>query len=196
LLISQLGTPSSEYFPFDAIRADVLVNDQFPVDNLTEGQDVLSWFWNLFSSPQSKETISIPKYTVEPRGIDLATSLQYSPARGLAQLSTICMEISSRIYKPAYTNFTTLVHAGNTDGWAKTVSMLCNPGEGVLCDEWTYPSALASMNPQGISAVPVEMDFQGMSSTALRELLASWDADSRGMARLVISVIPSRKGHD
>jgi len=48
-----------------------------------------------------------------------------------------------KVYQPAYGNWTTLVHTGNTDGWAKSVLTLLNPGEGVLCSEWTYPSALA-----------------------------------------------------
>lgn len=164
------GFPSPEYFPFEAVRADILVKDKFPVDNSAESQHALSWFWNLLSSSQSTETISIPKYADKPKAIDLATSLQYSTIKGLPQLSAICTEISNRIYQPAYANFTTLVHAGNTDGWAKSLMTLCNPGEGVLCDEWTYPSALSAMQPYRISAIPVQMDIHGMRSDALREL--------------------------
>ena len=52
-------------------------------------------------------------------------------------------EFTSKVYKPGYKNFATLVHAGNTDGWGKAVTTLCNPGEGVLTEEWTYPSAMA-----------------------------------------------------
>lgn len=52
-------------------------------------------------------------------------------------------EFSTKVYQPAYKNFTTLVSAGNTDGWGKAVLTLLNPGEGFLACEWTYPSALA-----------------------------------------------------
>ena len=181
------GLPSPEYFPFDALKADILVDDRFPMDGSTEN-GALAWLWNLFS-PQSTEIISIPKYADKPQGIDLAKSLQYMTTRGLPQLSAICMEISSRIHQPRYANFTTLAHVGNTDGWAKVVITLCNPNEGILCDEWTYPSALAEMQPYGVSAIPVQMDDQGMCSSALRELLASWDEATRGMTRYNFSVI-------
>jgi aromatic amino acid aminotransferase I len=161
-----------------------------------EPHPALSWFWDLFSSSQLTETISIPKYADNSQDIDLARSLQYSPVKGLPQLLEVCREISTRIYKPAYANFTTLAHAGNTDGWAKSVITLCNPGEGVLCDEWTYPTALAIIHPYRISAIPVQMDVHGMCSDALRELLASWDPVSRGMTRCIISLFHLRKGHD
>jgi aromatic amino acid aminotransferase I len=182
--------PSPEYFPFDTIKADILVTNRFPVDSdSADSQHTLSWLWNLFSSAQLTEPISIPKYADKPQGVDLATSLQYSITRGLPPLTAICTEISSRIYRPAYANFITFAHVGNTDGWAKTVITLCNPGEGILCEEWTYPSAIAAMQPYGVSAVPVQMDDQGMCSDALRELLASWDVVSRGMTRCDISAI-------
>ena len=176
------GLPGPEYFPYDSLKANILVNNRFPTDGSTEN-GALFWLWNLFSPPQSTETISIPKYADKPQGIDIASSLQYSMTRGLPQLSTIFTEISTRIHQPRYANFTTLAHVGNTDGWAKVVVTLCNPNEGVLCDEWTYPSALAGMQPYGVSAIPVQMDDQGMCSSALREILVSWDEVARGMTR-------------
>lgn len=169
------------------------MKDQFPMDDPAELQHALSWFWNLFSSSQLTETISIPKYADKPQDVDLARSLQYSPVKGLPQLSAVCREISHRIYQPAYANFTTHVHTGNTDGWAKAVITLCNPGDGVLCDEWTYPTALAIIQPYRISAIPVQMDVHGMCSDALRELLASWNPVSRGMTRCIISVFNFKK---
>ena len=52
-------------------------------------------------------------------------------------------EFTTKVYKPAYTNYTTLVSAGNTDGWGRVALTLLNPGDGFLVSEWTYPSALA-----------------------------------------------------
>lgn len=156
--------------------------DTFPTKLSVESEGAFSWLWNLFSQ-KPLNTISIPKYTDKPDAIDLASSLQYSMVSGLPQLKKFCMEFSKKIFQPAYSNFTTILHAGNTDGCAKTVTTLCNAGEGVLCDEWTYPSALALMRPYGISAVAVDMDHLGMSSKALRELLSSWNQGARGMTR-------------
>jgi aromatic amino acid aminotransferase I len=60
---------------------------------------------------------------------------------------------------------------------------LCNPGEGVLCEEWTYPSAMASMIPYNIKPVAVAMDGLGMKSDDLENLLSQWDPVSRQMPR-------------
>jgi aromatic amino acid aminotransferase I len=64
-------------------------------------------------------------------------------ATGLVQLQEVITEFTTKVYQPAYKNFKTLVHTGNTDGWSKAVQTLCNPGEGILVSEWTYPSALS-----------------------------------------------------
>jgi len=142
----------------------------------------MKWLWNLFTKV-STSPITIPKYTENPNDINLATSLQYGLAGGLPQLQKLCLEFTGKFFKPAYTNYGIMLHAGNTDGWSKIVTTLCDPGEGVLCSEWTYPSALSTMLPYGIRSVPVGMDGQGMSSVALRQVLSTWDETARGMPR-------------
>jgi aromatic amino acid aminotransferase I len=61
--------------------------------------------------------------------------------------------------------------------------MLCNPGEGVLCEEWTYFSALVTVLPMNIQPVIIAMDGLGMRSDDLERVLSSWDADARQMPR-------------
>lgn len=179
-----LGIPSPVYFPFDNLKADVLVFDSFSTTTRTQNKGALSWLWGLFSNTQTPTTpISIPKYAENPNDINLAVSLQYGLATGITQLQKFIQEFSSKVYKPPYANPATLLHTGNTDGWVKAVTTFCNPGEGVLISEWTYPSAIAAMAPYGIHAVPVAMDGQGVSSNALREVLESWDEQTRGMSR-------------
>ena len=117
--------------------------------------------------------------------MNLATALQYGPVSGHPQLQQILHEFTRTVYKPAYSNFTTMVHTGNTDGWDKTFLTLCNPGEGVLTSAWTFPAAIATMLPYGSSPVPVPMDGQGMRSDSLRSILAGWDEVARKMPRYV-----------
>lgn len=179
-----LGIPNPVYFPFDNLKADALVFDSFSTTTKAQNKGALSWLWDLFSNTQTSTTpILIPKYAENPNDINLAVSLQYGLARGIPHLQKFVQEFSSKVYKPPYANFATLLHTGNTDGWVKAVTTFCNPGEGVFTSEWTYPSAIASMAPYGIRAVPVAMDGQGMSSNALREVLVSWDEQTRGMSR-------------
>lgn len=58
---------------------------------------------------------------------------------GIPQLQKIVKEFSDKVYQPAYGNYVTLLHAGNTDAWSKVVITICNPGDGVLVSKWTYP---------------------------------------------------------
>lgn len=176
------GLPSPEYFPFASITADALVPDAYSWT--PDNRSPLAWIWNLFSATREKTTqVSIPKYPNKPEDLNLATALQYSLASGIPQLQEIVKTFTTQVYKPAYTDFKTFVHTGNTDGWFKTVGTLCNPGECVLASEWTYPSALAEMRPYGVRPVPVPMDGQGMRADALHKLLSEWDADARKMPR-------------
>ncbi|KIY42913.1 PLP-dependent transferase [Fistulina hepatica ATCC 64428] len=179
------GTPNPMYFPFHTLSAEVLEKDAYPLE-LPAQSSSFSWFWRLFGSKSAERTTSftIPKYPLKPDDINLAVSLQYSLATGMPQLSKVIREFTEKVYRPAYSNFQTLVHTGNTDGWGKCVFTLCNPGDGVLCSEWTYPSAMAGLRPYGVTPVPVGMDSQGMSSIDLRRVLFEWDpAANGGMAR-------------
>lgn len=131
--------------------------------------------------------VEVPRYASHPGQIELATLLQYSMAKGQPQLLEFAKELSGKVYKPAYKDWTVLAHVGNTDAWMKAVLTLCNPGEGVLTTVWTYPSALACMKPYGILPVPVGMDGEGMCAEKLREVLSGWDEKERGMPRWAIS---------
>ena len=92
-------------------------------------------------------------------------------------------EFVAKVHQPGYSACTTLIDTGNPDGWSRVVQTLCNLGEVCLTEEWTYPSALASSQPDGITAAPVAMDAEGMRADALRDLLAKWDEKERGAKR-------------
>ncbi|KAF9534895.1 PLP-dependent transferase [Crepidotus variabilis] len=179
------GLPNPDYFPFDELTANVLAHDQFPITpiGIATSRGTLDWLWNLFVTKPLKAAISVPKYSNQPDDIQLSTALQYQMAKGIPHYISLCREIVAKIHKPGYSNWEVLADDGNTDGWAKCVQTFCNPGEAVLYDEWTYPSALAAMKPYGVSAVPVAIDQQGMCSNNLREILESWDDNVRGSPR-------------
>ncbi|KAF8640115.1 hypothetical protein AX17_001351 [Amanita inopinata Kibby_2008] len=186
------GLPHPDYFPFSAISGDLLLPDSYPATS-SERSRAFSWIWNLFASKKERTvTVTVPKYPQTPGDISLSTALQYSLASGLPLLQKIVHEFTAKVFQPGYGNFTTFVHTGNTDGWAVVVETLCDPGQGVLTSEWTYPSAIAAMEPHGIKPIPVAMDSQGMRSDALRTLLSEWDETSRGMPRPhVLYIIPT-----
>lgn len=136
--------------------------------------------------PGTKEKTSalyVPKYPVKPGDLNLAMALQYGMARGIPQLQEVTKEFTRKVYRPGYNNYTTLVRIGNTDGWVKAVMTLCNPGEGILAAEWTYPSAMSVVVPFRIKPVSVHMDSQGIRSDKLCSLLLEWDENEHGMPR-------------
>ncbi|KAJ7638781.1 pyridoxal phosphate-dependent transferase [Roridomyces roridus] len=165
------GLPSAAYFPFADLSANALQADSFPIKPTQESS--FSWFWKLLWWGQGED------------------ALQYGMAAGLPQLQKIIKEFSAKVYQPAYDNYAVLLHAGNTDAWSKVVTTLCNPGEGVLVSKWTYPSAMATMQPHNIRPIPVDTDAQGMRSDSLRAILTEWDEAARGMPRPhVIYAVP------
>ncbi|OAX41341.1 PLP-dependent transferase [Rhizopogon vinicolor AM-OR11-026] len=188
------GLPSPAYFPISDVSANVLIPDSFALVP-TESSTSFSWLWKLFgshtSTSEKTQGVTIPKYSANDGDINLAHSLQYGPSVAQQQLQVFLREFTSEVYRPAFEDWSVLIDTGNTDGWSRAVTTLCNPGEGVLCEEWTYPSALASILPLNIQPVPVPMDGVGMKSDALENLLSQWDPVSRQMPRPhVMYIVP------
>ena len=69
----------------------------------------------------------------------------------------------------------------------RVFTTFANPGDWILAEEWTYPSALASARPWGIKAVPIAFDGEGLSTIDLRRVLVEWDEVERGGKRFVLS---------
>ncbi|KAF9061386.1 pyridoxal phosphate-dependent transferase [Rhodocollybia butyracea] len=185
------GLPSAEYFPFASVTGEILVQNSFPLN--TESESSRNWFWKLFSRAEKERTTSftVDKYPKHPGDLSLESSLQYSLASGQPQLQEIVHEFVERVFQPGYSKWATLIHTGNTAGFHAVVQTILNPGEGLMVSEWTYPGAMAIVQPYDIRAIPIGMDIEGMSSISLRQTLAEWDESARGMARPhVLYVIP------
>jgi aromatic amino acid aminotransferase I / 2-aminoadipate transaminase len=76
-----------------------------------------------------------------------------------------------------------LLHPGNTNAWSKVVGLLCEKGDYILCESFTYPSAQALWIPNEMLAAPVAMDGEGILDTTLEETLAGWDQTHPGVRR-------------
>ncbi|KAJ3558312.1 hypothetical protein NM688_g998 [Phlebia brevispora] len=179
------GMPHPSYFPFADISANALVSDSFSLEPV-ERESSLMWVWKLLGVVNAKEKtmpITVPKFPSSSDEINLAVALQYGTAQGIVQLQKFLKEFSLKVYQPAYSDCTTLVDTGNTDGWSRAVLTLCNPGEMFLTEEWTYPSAVYASQPYNLRPVPVAMDSEGMRADDLRKVLSEWDESKRGAKR-------------
>ena len=93
----------------------MLVQDTFSLSSETE-ESSLSWLWKLFGTAKEKTfSDTIPRYGENRGDISLATALQYGNAEGVPQLQTFIKDFISKVYQPAYADWTIMVHTGNTD---------------------------------------------------------------------------------
>lgn len=119
--------------------------------------------------------------------IQLSTALQYSQATGLLPLQSFIHTFVAELYRPAYANFDTLICAGSTAAFQVICTTLAESGDGLLCEEYTYPSALATAWPSGIKPVSCPIDGGGLVPEGLEEVLGNWDVEARGgMKRYVV----------
>lgn len=109
--------------------------------------------------------------------------LQYGSGTGNAQLRAWCREFTQRVHRPAYADWTVLLHPGNTNAWSKVVSLLCETDDYILCETYTYPSAQAFWIPLGIKAAPVASDAEGMRADTLAQTLRDWEDTHPGTRR-------------
>ena len=92
-------------------------------------------------------------------------------------------EFTKTIFQPAYQDFEILLNAGNTDGWCKVVRLLCEPGDFILCEQYTYPSAQALWIPMGCKAVPIRIDSRGLRPADFEKVLEQWDETHPGVRK-------------
>ncbi|KZV68120.1 PLP-dependent transferase [Peniophora sp. CONT] len=187
--------PHESVFPFHNVQADILLPDSFPLSSPRESEAAspLSWLWRIFGYDPTKEKtthVVVPKARSEgDGGMNLATALQYGPATGMAATQKFTASFSELVFKPAFADWKTIVQTGNTDGWSRCARMLCNPGDTIIAEEWTYPSALASAAPIHINVLPIALDGIGIRPDALREALANWD-ESKGRRPHIMYTVP------
>lgn len=102
---------------------------------------------------------------------------------GNPQLRQWCLDFTLQIHQPPYKDVEVLLHQGNTNAWSKVVGLLCEEGDHILCESFTYPSAQALWIPLGNFAAPIPMDDQGIHPDALEQMLASWNETHPGVRR-------------
>ncbi|BGP56694.1 hypothetical protein JCM8202v2_004324 [Rhodotorula sphaerocarpa] len=171
------GLPPPDYFPYETITAHTLARNSFK----TTEQGFGAWLWSLLGGGGKKtDEWSIPKWDEDRSRVQLSSAFQYGTAAGLPPLAKFIYDFTTRVYRPATSDFRVVINAGSTDAWGKIVTTLCNPGDGVLAEEWTYPSALATAWPNGIKPVPLPMDGDGLTVQGMEDVLGGWNPDEHG----------------
>jgi aromatic amino acid aminotransferase I / 2-aminoadipate transaminase len=184
------GLPTPEYFPFDSISAEALKPEAFQTSasGNSSSNGLFTWLRRLFGVSPETSHMEIPKYVsdpTDPSAVQLSVALQYGTSRGLLSLQTFVRAFTTSVFRPLNPETTTLLHVGNTDGWDKIAETLCNPGEFILTEEWTYPGAVSAAWPHHVRPFGIPMDGQGMRADSLEDILAKWMPEVRGAPRSV-----------
>ncbi|KAF9436188.1 hypothetical protein BGZ76_004604 [Entomortierella beljakovae] len=159
------GLPHPSNFPFYSLSADI--KSMSPTSQVNGDKDGKS-------ESVSDDVVAVPHGPQPGKAENLSAALQYGLGTGIKSLREFCKEHVNQMHRPQYQDWDVVLSAGNTDAFAKAISMLCNRGDQVLVEEWTYPAALEMMDPLGVRHVPVGMDGEGMSAVALKDLLDNW----------------------
>ncbi|BFZ59142.1 hypothetical protein YB2330_000146 [Saitoella coloradoensis] len=186
------GLPHPDYFPYDQFSAQVQSSHHYTevVIPTKASNPLLSFFRNTQKAESTADSdITIPKYSNGKSPIQLATALQYGQAQGLDYLLKFVKDFTARVYKPAYEDWDVIMCCGSTDALNKILMMVCERSDNFLCEEFTYPTAIETGFPMGISPVPVKMDGEGIIATSLKDVLSNWD-DARGPRPRVLYTVP------
>ncbi|KAG0247644.1 Aromatic/aminoadipate aminotransferase 1 [Mortierella polycephala] len=160
------GLPHPSTFPFLSLSAEITAMRPGAVNGDTAPVKA--------KVARATELVTVPHAPQAGKIESLTTSLQYGMGTGITSLREFCKEHINRVHCPKYQDWDVMLSAGNTDAYAKVVAMLCNRGDKILVEEWTYPTALETIEPLGIGHVAVKMDEEGMSAVALKDLLDNW----------------------
>ena len=169
------GLPSSEYFPFEELCAKVPVPGAFEDKSryavLSAGKHDLA---------QGKSDF------------DIATAFNYGQGYGSAQFLRWIVEHTEIIHSPPYQDWSCTMTIGSTSAIDMGMRMFCKPGDWILSEEFTFPTAVESAAPQGVKVAGVGVDAGGLRADALDKVLTEWDESVRGGSKpFILYTVPT-----
>lgn len=160
------GLPSSEYFPLAQLELKVPERGAYlETDVLEHGVTVTS----------GKHDIRLGSSE-----FDISVALNYGQGHGSAQLLRWVTEHTELIHDPPYEDWHCTLTIGSTSALDMALRMLTQPGDWILSEEFTFPSAVETALPMGVKTAAVGMDAEGMRADLLEDLLTHWDEQARG----------------
>lgn len=79
---------------------------------------------------------------------------------------------------------------GTTSAIDIAFRVLCNPGDAILVERYTYTGTMSAAKAQGLHLLGIEMDDLGLLPDALDRVLRSWDY-SEGRKSFVLYMVPT-----
>ncbi|KAI5360086.1 Putative aminotransferase, class I/classII, pyridoxal phosphate-dependent transferase, major [Septoria linicola] len=120
---------------------------------------------------------------------DLGYALNYGHSAGSPQLLRWVTEHVELVHQPLYEDWATSLSCGNTSALDIILRMLCERGDWLLTEAYTYPGTLEMVKPMGVSMLGIAMDEEGLLPEVLDYELVNWD-HTRGRKPFVLYMIP------
>lgn len=174
------GLPSSTVFPIESISMKVPTVPNFSeADTITSGT-----------------TISIGKYDARDTtsSYDLSIALNYGQSTGGPQMNRFLTEHTEIVCNPPYADWAVCQSIGSTGSLEIALRMFCDKerGDAVLTEEFSFSTALETIEPLGVKPVGIPIDDQGLLPEAMDDVLSNWDAKARGSRKPhVLYTVPS-----
>lgn len=170
-----LGTarPSPEYFPWESVTFQCLQDAAAPATGRCDADS----------------TISL-KASKGESAYDLAVALNYGYSAGSPQALRFVTEHVELVHNPPYEDWECCLSCGTTSAVDIALRILCNPGDTVLVEKYSYSGTMASVRAQGLKTLGIELDSQGLLPEDLDQKLESWDCVG-GKKPFVLYMIPT-----
>lgn len=172
------GLPLAENFPIEEISVKVPTPPHFKEKEAIK----------------TGTTLSAGKYDVlEGKSVyDLSIALNYCLGTGAAQMLRWVTEHTEIVCNPPYADWQCTLTVGSTSALDHAFRMLCERGDYILAEEYTFSSAVETGLPLGVKFIGLKMDDQGLIPEAMDALLSNWDVVARGARKpFVLYTVPS-----
>ncbi|KAK6828918.1 hypothetical protein RU639_003392 [Aspergillus parasiticus] len=165
------GRPTADFYPWESLTFRGMV----PHPTASSATDVKT-----------------AEYTVTKHSdiYNLSNGLNYGPTVGSPSLIRFLTEHVEIVHHPSYADWSVSLTSGSTAALEIAFRILCNRGETVLAERFTYPGAIEGAKLLGLRFEGLEMDGEGLRPEALRRTLREWDL-SRGSKPRVLYTVPT-----
>ncbi|KAF2858755.1 PLP-dependent transferase [Piedraia hortae CBS 480.64] len=165
------GLPSPEYFPIEEISCVV------PSFGDKGGE-------------ATRLTATKQDVILDQSMLDVATALQYGQGHGAAPLLRWIVEHTEIIHNPPYQDWSCTMTVGSTSAWDMALRMFARPGQRILTEHFTFPSAAQTAAPMGALMKGVPVDEYGLRADELDELLSNWP-EGEGPKPFLLYTVPT-----
>lgn len=167
------GRPSPEYFPWESVTFQCLQDAAAPTTGRCDANATIS-----MSASKGESAY------------DLAVAMNYGYSAGSPQVLRFVTEHVELVHNPPYEDWECCLSCGTTSAVDIAFRILCNPGDTVLVEKYSYSGTMSCATAQGLRTLGIEMDNLGLLPDDLDQKLENWDCGG-GEKPVVLYMIPT-----